>query len=163
MYTFSATTRWFGRRNCPGSFFLIESSRPSLVLHLTTHRPLPLKYFKYYSYIKASQCDTRTKLIAYYFCEKCMPEFHMLEFKPSVIASAAVLLALKSQDPNKQWSSTLEHYTKYTLEDITSCAEKIIAIVQKAEDRSSLQAIRKKYAQAKFGDAAGAAFRVKSL
>ena len=92
-----------------------------------------------------------------------MPEFHMLEFKPSVIASAAVLLALKSQDPNKKWSSTLEHYTKYTLEDITPCAEKIIAIVQKAEDRSSLQAIRKKYAQAKFGDAAGAAFRVKSL
>jgi hypothetical protein len=116
-----------------------------------------------YSYIKAAQCDTRTKLIAYYFCEKCMPEFDMLGFKPSVIASAAVLLALKSQDTSKQWSSTLEHYTKYTLEDITPCAQKIIAIVQQAEKSSSLQAIRKKYAQAKFGDAAGAAFRVKSL
>ena len=38
----------------------------------------------------------------------------------------------------------------------------IISIVQQAET-ASLQAIRKKYAQQKFGDAAGAAFRVKSL
>ena len=59
-------------------------------------------------------------------------------------------------------TSTLEYYTKYTAEDITTCANKIISIVQKAET-ASLQAIRKKYAQQKFGDAAGAAFRVKSL
>jgi cyclin B len=124
---------------------------------------VPTHYKFLVRYIKAAQCDTRTKLIAYYFCEKCMPEFEMLGFKPSIIASAAVLLALKSQDASKQWSSTLEHYTKYTLEDITPCAQKIIGIVQQAEKSSSLQAIRKKYAQAKFGDAAGAAFRVKSL
>ncbi len=85
----------------------------------------------------------------------------MLAHKPSVIASAAVYLSLKSVDSAKPWTSTLEHYTKYTLEDIMPCAEQIVSIVQKAET-ASLQAIRKKYAQQKFGDAAGAAFRVKS-
>ena len=123
---------------------------------------VPTHYKFLVRYIKAAQCDTRTKLIAYYFCEKCMPEFDMLEFKPSIIASAAVLLALKASDPNKSWTSTLEFYTKYTQEDVTPCAERIINIVQKAET-ASLQAIRKKYAQQKFGDAAGAAFRVKHL
>lgn len=123
---------------------------------------VPTHYKFLVRYIKAAQCDTRTKLIAYYFCEKCMPEFHMLEYKPSIIASAAVLLALKASDSSKSWTSTLEHYTKYTEGDIRPCAEKIISIVQQAET-ASLQAIRKKYAQQKFGDAAGAAFRVKSL
>jgi hypothetical protein len=123
---------------------------------------VPTHYKFLVRYIKAAQCDTRTKLIAYYFCEKCMPEFDMLEFKPSVIASAAVLLALKASDSSKNWTSTLEFYTKYTQEDIAPCAKRIISIVQQAET-ASLQAIRKKYAQQKFGDAAGAAFRVKSL
>ena len=123
---------------------------------------VPTHYKFLVRYIKAAQCDTRTKLIAYYFCEKCMPEFDMLEFKPSVIASAAVLLALKASDPNKNWTTTLEFYTKYTQEDITPCAERIIGIVQKAES-ASLQAIRKKYSQQKFGDAAGAAATVTSV
>ena len=64
---------------------------------------VPTHYKFLVRYIKAAQCDTRTKLIAYYFCEKCMPEFSMLEFKPSVIASAAVLLALKASDQTKSW------------------------------------------------------------
>ena len=42
---------------------------------------VPTHYKFLVRYIKAAQCDTRTKLIAYYFCEKCMPEFDMLEFK----------------------------------------------------------------------------------
>ena len=116
------------------------------------------------SYTKAAQCDSRTKFIAYYFCEKCMLEFHMLAHKPSVIASAAVYLSLKSVNSANPWTSTLEQYTKYTLEDIMPCAMQMVAILQKAETSGDGKrvAIRDKYAQQMFGNATGAAFRIKS-
>jgi len=131
---------------------------------------VPTHYKFLVRYIKASQCDTRTRLVAYYFCEICLPEYDMLEFKPSLIASAAVLLALKATDPllladptrTTLWTETLEFYTKYTLDEVTPCAQRIINIVQKAET-SSLQAIRKKYAVEKFGYPVAAALRVKYL
>lgn len=123
---------------------------------------VPTHYKFLVRYIKAAQCDTRTKLIAYYFCEKCMPEYAMLQHKPSMIAASAVYLAMKSINSPKCWTSTLEHYAKYSEADLQTCAKQIIDIVQKAPT-AQLQAIRKKYAQAKFGDAAGAALRVKSL
>ena len=123
---------------------------------------VPTHYKFLVRYIKAAQCDTRTKLIAYYFCEKTVPEYHMLKYKPSMIAASAVYLAMKAIKSTQAWTPTLEHYAVYREEQLTECARDIIAIVQQAPT-ASLQAIRKKYSQQKFGDAAGAAYTVKSL
>ena len=85
----------------------------------------------------------------------------MLKYKPSTISAAAVYLSLKAVNLTP-WTPTLEHYSGYQVGDIAQCAKDIIAIVQKASG-ASLQAIRKKYSQQKFGDAAGAAATVTSV
>ena len=122
---------------------------------------VPTHYKFLVRFIKAAQCDTRTKLIAYYFCEKTLTEYSMLKYKPSTISAAAVYLSLKAVNLTP-WTPTLEHYSGYQVGDIAQCAKDIIAIVQKASG-ASLQAIRKKYSQQKFGDAAGAAATVTSV
>lgn len=140
----------------------ILSMETTMLNKLSFRLTVPTHYKFLVRYIKAAQCDTRTKLIAYYFCEKTVPVYDMLKYKPSMIAASAVYLAMKAIKADQAWTPTLEHYAVYREEQLTQCARDIIAIVQQAPT-ASLQAIRKKYSQQKFGDAAGAAYTVKSL
>ena len=57
---------------------------------------VPTHYKFLVRYIKAAQCDTRTKLIAYYFCEKTVPGVPHAQVQVwSMIAASAVYLAMK--------------------------------------------------------------------
>lgn len=123
---------------------------------------VPTHYKFLVRFIKAAQCDTRTKLIAYYFCEKTLCDYSMLKYKPSEISAAAVYLAMRAVNSASPWTPTLEHYSKYALADVMPCARDIVNIVQNASS-ANLQAINKKYSQQKFGDAAGAAKTVTSV
>ena len=140
-----------------GQILKMESS---IVNTLGFKLTVPTHYKFLVRFIKAAQCDTRTKLIAYYFCEKTLCDYSMLKYKPSTISAAAVYLALKAVNTANPWTSTLQHYSKYDLASIMPCAQDIVNIVQ-GTGTANLQAINKKYSQQKFGDAAGAAKTVK--
>lgn len=134
----------------------------SVVNTLGFKMTVPTHYKFLVRFIKAAQCDTRTKLIAYYFCEKTLCEYSMLKYKPSEISAAAVYLAMRAVHSPNRWTPTLEHYSKYTLSDIMPCARDIVNIVQNPGTNANLNAINKKYSAQKFGDAAGAAKTVTS-
>lgn len=60
---------------------------------------------------------------AYYYAERSIQEHGMLIFKPSVIAGAALMLALKAgTPPGEGWPLVLQNITGYTEIDLLPCA-----------------------------------------
>ena len=83
-------------------------------------------------------------------------QFLRLFFKVAAVALAFSLKALDSEDKplSELWSTTLQYYSQYSLEEIASTLKQVATIVlatSRAPEKSMLLAIRKKYANKKFG------------
>lgn len=60
---------------------------------------------------------------AHYYVERSNQEHDMLKYKPSVIAGAAVLLAMKAGNPpGAGWPRVLQDITGYTEAHLLPCA-----------------------------------------
>ncbi|XP_054000798.1 G2/mitotic-specific cyclin-B [Hylaeus anthracinus] len=115
-------------------------------------RPLPLHFLRRYS--KAGKALSIHHTFAKYLLEYCLVHYEVSHYPPSLIAAAALYLAfvLIGNDDNKEkvvWTNTLVHYSTYTTNDILPVAQQIASIIINV-DKSSHQAVRKKYTQTKF-------------
>tara|TARA_B110000977_G_scaffold1164_1_gene1674 strand:- start:8891 stop:9658 length:768 start_codon:yes stop_codon:yes gene_type:complete len=98
--------------------------------------------------LRAAETDSKTEFLANYLCELSMLEYGMLDFAPSVVAAASVSVALETLG-KPAWSATLAHYTTYDLGDLKQCSDALQRCHQQAQ-KSTLGAVREKYAQVKF-------------
>ena len=73
----------------------------------------------------------------------------MLQYTPSKQAAAALYLSMKLSNSSAQWTSTLQHYSNYSEEDILPCVRKMAQQVV-AMSSSKQQAVRNKYSSTKF-------------
>merc|ERR1719391_1399301 len=79
--------------------------------------------------------------------------------KASEVAAAALAFSVRALDTEDKplselWNTTLQYYSQYSLEDISSTLQKVAAMVlttTRAPEKSKLLAIRKKYSNKKFG------------
>ena len=99
--------------------------------------------------LKAAHADRAMVQLACYLAERCMQEYSMVKFLPSVIAATSVLIARKSLKRHP-WSPTLVQYTKYDECDLMECANEMKAFIPDAGNAQQL-AVYRKYAQPKFG------------
>lgn len=97
--------------------------------------------------LRAAGASNEVVFTAQYCAEKALVDFTMVQFPPSVIAAASVLLALRNE--GLAWTPTLQHYSFYSEEELEPAASQLAAVMRRA-GRSSLQAVRKKYREAKF-------------
>lgn len=99
-------------------------------------------------FIKAANLDSCPKLepMATYLAERMLQEYDMLAFRPSMIASTAVSMALSFLRQNS-WHATLTHYTGYTLADLAKCQAKMTDILRTG---GSHKAVAKKYSSSKY-------------
>jgi len=127
------------------------------VLKFDLGRPLPLHFLRRNS--KAGQVDATAHTMAKYVMELTLLEYRFVHVLPSEVAAAALAFSLKALDVEERplseiWTSTLEYYSQYSLNDIAQTVQDIANIVlatTRAPEKSKLLAIRKKYSNKKFG------------
>jgi cyclin B len=100
-------------------------------------------------YLKAAGANSTVRLSAYYYAEKALVDFAMVQYLPSTVAAACVTLALQNHG-EASWTPTLEHYSELEEGDFAPASIALSSIVRRAA-RSSLQAVRKKYTSEKLG------------
>jgi len=127
------------------------------VLKFDLGRPLPLHFLRRNS--KAGQVDATAHTMAKYVMELTLLEYRFVHVLPSEVAAAALAFSLKALDVDERplseiWTTTLEYYSQYSLNDIAQIVQDIANIVlatTRAPEKSKLLAIRKKYSNKKFG------------
>jgi len=127
------------------------------VLGFDMGRPLPLHFLRRNS--KAGQVDATAHTMAKYVMELTLLEYGFCHVMPSEIAAVALAFSLKALDIDDKplselWTSTLQYYSQYSVEDFASTLQQVAQMVlntTRAPEKSKLLAIRKKYANKKFG------------
>ena len=102
-------------------------------------------------YIKAARPTEdggRFKYLVRYYVERCQQEYSMLKYLPSMTAAAAVNIAQRSLSAGT-WDSTLVAYTGFTEAQLAPAVRDMERILEYAPT-SSLLAVRKKYASARY-------------
>jgi len=113
--------------------------------------PSALHFLRRYS--KAGSSDYTLHTLCKYLIELMLIDVKLLKFPPSKVAAASVYLARAMIHKTPLWSATLEHYSTYNEAQVRECAEEMNELLKKSQ-KSSLKAIRKKYALPKFGQVA---------
>ncbi|CAL8471815.1 g11357 [Coccomyxa elongata] len=118
-------------------------------------------------FLKASAADwpscgiwqSEQEYLAAYITELSLPEYLALQWLPSLIAAAAVLVArytcyaaIPALRSLPIWSPTLVHYTRYRASELRTCAIALHSFYVCAGSKvmNSLPAIQEKYAQPKY-------------
>jgi len=120
-------------------------------LNFNLTHPSPLHFLRRYS--KAAMSDYTLHTLCKYIIELMLIDVKMLKFPTSLVAAGSVYLARAMTGKTLLWTPTLEHYSKYGESPVRECALEMNELLKKAQ-KSSLKAIRKKYALPKFGQVA---------
>jgi len=120
-------------------------------LNFNLTHPSPLHFLRRYS--KAAGSDYTLHTLCKYLIELMLIDVKLLKYPPSRIAAASVFLARAMTHKTPLWTSTLDHYSTYSQEQVRECAEEMNDLLRKSQ-KSSLKAIRKKYSLPKFGQVA---------
>jgi len=108
-------------------------------------------------YLKAGHASRRIVQYAVYVLDSTLQHYSLLEYLPSQLAAAAVLIA-RAKEQRHPWSPTLLKYTSYVEDDVIPVAR---AILSKMESRGNhVDAVERRYAHTKFGSVAGTEFRI---
>lgn len=97
-------------------------------------------------FTKAARFDSRSYVMAKYICELALLEYKMLAFLPSMIAAACVYIGgrMTQQTGEFTWCDTLEHYTRYTFDEIWPCVCRLNKHVREY-DHKKMRAVHRKY------------------
>lgn len=108
--------------------------------------PTAMHFLEQYQTANGSQESHR--YLAQYLLELTLAEYKMLKYPASHLAAASLLLSNKLLR-RPSWSPAVAKQTKMTEPMLKECAKEMCAILEGAET-NSLQAARRKYAQAKY-------------
>ena len=109
--------------------------------------PFPLPFLRRYS--KAAYSDSVAHTMGKFITEMTCQNYCLLEFVPSQIAAASVLITRQIIGATPLWNSNLKHYSGYEKDDIVRCANLILQVLQKEYTRNANCAIIKKYSEKK--------------
>jgi len=120
-------------------------------LNFNITHPSSLHFLRRYS--KAAGSDYTLHTLCKYLIELMLIDVKLLKYPPSLIAAGSVYLGRAMTQRTPLWTPTLEHYSTYAEQQVRGCALEMNDLLKKSQ-KSSLKAIRKKYAMPKFGQVA---------
>jgi len=120
-------------------------------LNFNITHPSSLHFLRRYS--KAAGSDYTLHTLCKYLIELMLIDVKLLKYPPSLIAAGSVYLGRAMTQRIPLWTPTLEHYSTYAEQQVRGCALDMNDLLKKSQ-KSSLKAIRKKYAMPKFGQVA---------
>jgi len=88
----------------------------------------------------------RVRLMAEYLIELCLLQYEMLKYKPSLITHAALSLAVRIVDRDKNWD---KRNLKYKEQELKPLMKQMLILIQ-STDNNELKAVKKKYSQQEF-------------
>eukprot|EP00092_Neocalanus_flemingeri_P040803 GFUD01044420.1.p1 GENE.GFUD01044420.1~~GFUD01044420.1.p1 ORF type:complete len:404 (-),score=136.34 GFUD01044420.1:257-1468(-) len=113
-------------------------------------RPLPLHFLRRAS--KAGGVEAATHTLAKYIVELSLGVYNLCDLPPSRLSAAALALAMRMLDPASSlesvWSSSLVHYTKYTLEEMRPTIGRLANVLISAPT-AKLATVYQKYSNKK--------------
>lgn len=118
-------------------------------LNFNLLHPSPLHFLRRYS--KAAGSDYTIHSLCKYLIELMLLDISYLKYNSSEIAAGSVYLARAMTNKSPQWTGTLEHYSTYAADHVHGIAVEINEFLKKSQ-KSSLKALKKKYASPKFGE-----------
>ena len=120
------------------------------VLRFELTVPTPKTFLRRFTQaaMSSGQVDARLEHLASYATELSLLEYGALQFLPSTIAAAAVLIAQYVLG-KPVWSATLEHYTGYTPSQLGPAARLMFQAMRSAR-HSDTPATREKFATDRF-------------
>eukprot|EP00978_Attheya_sp_CCMP212_P005363 scaffold12014_cov45-Attheya_sp.AAC.1 len=101
-------------------------------------------------YLKAAHADKRMVQFACYILDGTLQNYHLLEYLPSQLAAASVLIARRCIGRHS-WSPTLLKYAEYSEEDVTPVARSILTMRASSAGASELHAVNRKYSSNAYG------------
>jgi len=118
-------------------------------------RPLPLHFLRRNS--KAGDVDMLQHSLAKYLLECSILSYELAAVSPSVMAAAALYLAIRLTEPDSRldscWTPTLAHYSAYSKDQLLPVVFQIAALVRDAKE-SKFQFVHKKYESKKLHEVA---------
>ena len=102
-------------------------------------------------YLKAAHADRKIVQLSCYILDGTLQSYNLLQYLPSQIAAAAILIARKCAGRNT-WSPTLLEYSSYYEEDIMNVAKSVLS--EKTSASQVLRSVNKKYSSPRYGSVA---------
>lgn len=106
-------------------------------------------------FLKAAHADKQMVQMSCYILDGTLQSYKLLQFLPSQLAAAAILIA-RTKSGRHPWSPTLLKYACYCEEDVIPVARAILA--EKESAPKELRAVNKKYSSSRFGGIANTEF-----
>ncbi|XP_072762964.1 G2/mitotic-specific cyclin-B3 isoform X2 [Anoplolepis gracilipes] len=113
---------------------------------------IPLSYRFLRRYARCAKVSMPTLTLARYILEYSLMDYSMVTFSDSKVAAAALLLALLMKDLGG-WTSTLEYYSGYNLDDIKDICNLLNQCLHK-KHKETLMTVRNKYSHKIFFEVA---------
>lgn len=122
--------------------------------------PAPIHFLRRYS--KAGHSDGLTHTIAKFLTEMTCQSYAMLQFLPSQIAAAAVLMARQIQGGyDELWDNNLRFYSGYEAQDLVQCGQTLtMCILKELRSNRGTCAVIRKYSDTKLLGVAKTVIRV---
>ncbi|XP_028142161.1 G2/mitotic-specific cyclin-B2 [Diabrotica virgifera virgifera] len=121
-------------------------------LDFSLGRPISVQFLRRYTKVTQSRVEHHN--LGKYMLELVLLESDLVHVRPSLLAAAACCLSIgilnETMDLPKLWNPTCVQYTSYNYNDFKSIITELAYLLVKSE-QSKFQAIRRKYALAKFG------------
>lgn len=97
-------------------------------------------------FIQETSLTDQNRHLAEYLLELSLIEYHMLRYKASLQAAAAMLIALRAQRKETRWTTNLVAVTGWTEMQLRDCARDMLVLFQ-AAPKHALSAVREKYSR----------------
>ena len=113
---------------CDGAFSLQECKEMEnkIVLEILNYNlTFPTSYTFLDIYLDVDASNDSVKKLGKYLLVKILPEYNMLKFKPSIIASSVIYFSKKETACAPYWSTNLRKLTDYKVRDLNPCIAEI--------------------------------------
>lgn len=104
-------------------------------------------------YLKCGKSDAQVQFMAHYFSELALGEYQSLQYTPSLMACACILIANKFANVPDIWNRNLQYYTGRQKEELEECSQFIMDTLKRSS-KSKLIAVKSKYCSKSRGEVA---------
>jgi len=100
-------------------------------------------------FIEYLDCEEKVKYMAQYLIELALLDCNLLTYKPSIMAAAALYITNRLVTRKKEWNVKMAKKTRYTDTELKATIKELMIVMQLA-DKSSLKAIKNKFARPEY-------------
>lgn len=96
-------------------------------------------------FLRVARANTNTYFLTHYIGDLSLVDIGSLKFQPSLLAASSLYLARRMLNAEEAWTSDLEYYSKYKVNDLMDCATHLLRLVCRDVSSSKMGSVREKY------------------